>query len=295
MWFPSFVIAEIAIYHQIYLIELNSHSSLQRQYTGFLKTPVLRFIKSDLPYGLFKLNNYPEALPEDFKMPHPIRLGQRMEVFMEVALNQEYQVLSKNLQIIHEKRTLGEFDFIIQSKEGGRPIHLEMVYKFYFLRPELGGDWIDQLQGPNARDHLRFKLEKMQTHQFPLLYQPETLPYLNELGLKRDELKQLLFFKAQIFVPVHHSLSSNQSGFTEAISGYYYRLQELKSLDRPELYFYIPFKNDWVAQPEEATLFEPFEVFYKKISVTLKEQRSVLFWMYSAETQEFKRHFASWW
>ncbi|PHQ30233.1 DUF1853 family protein [Leeuwenhoekiella nanhaiensis] len=289
------MIAEIAIYHQTYLIELNSHNSLQRQYKGFIETAQLSFAETELPYGLFRLNRFPEALPKDFKMPHPIRLGQRMEVFMEVALALEYEVLAKNLQIIHEKRTLGEFDFIIRSKDGGKPIHLEMVYKFYFLRPELGGNWIDQLQGPNGRDHLKLKLEKMQGHQFPLLHEPEAHPYLKELGLNPDELEQNLFFKAQIFVPVNYNDSLGHKPFTDAISGNYFSFQELDNLNRQEFCFYIPFKNDWVAQPESADMFEPFKTFYKKISATLNEQRSVLFWMYSAETQQFKRHFASWW
>ena len=135
----------------------------------------------------------------------------------------------------------------------------------------------------------------MQAHQFPLLYEPEAQPYLKELGLKPDELDQLLFFKAQIFVPANYNYSSDYKPFTDAISGNYFSLQELNNFNKEKLCFYIPFKNDWVAQPDGAALFEPFEIFYKKISATLNEQRSVLFWMYSAETQQFKRHFASWW
>ncbi len=285
----------IAIYLQTCLIELNGYKRLQNQYQGFLQTPQLHFTIEELPYQSLEIIQSPKELSENFVMPHPIRLGQRMEAFMEVAISDEYEILAKNLQIIHNKRTLGEFDFIMQAKDFENPIHLEMVYKFYFLRPEFGGSWIDQLQGPNSKDHLKLKIQKLQSHQFPLLYRSEAQAYLDKLGLKAQNIQQVINFKAQIFIPHNYESNRLNSSFSKAVVGYFYKLNELEILDLNGNLFYIPYKNDWVAQPENTEHFESFKNFQQKISVILDEQRSVLFWLYSAETDEIYRHFASWW
>ena len=286
---------EIATYRQISLINLNSHTSLQRQYLGFLETPQLHFAPLDFEYAHFELTGASRQLPEDFEMPHPIRLGQRMEVFMETALQQDFEILAKNLQIIDHKRTLGEFDFILKPKNSADVIHLEMVYKFYFLRPESGDYWIDMLQGPNGKDHLKLKLKKMRDQQFPLLYKTETQAYLNNLGITAQRMKQHLFFKAQVYIPAGFEKERADEAFVNTIQGNYYTQEQLYLLNKSVNRFYIPFKNDWVSIPDSAAGFEDFDSFYKKISVALREQRSSLFWIFNSETVVFQRHFASWW
>lgn len=288
------MIVEIAIYHQICLIELNEHNRLQKQYSGFLNTGVLQPETGNYSFINFALETFPEQLPINFKMPHPIRLGQRMEVFMEWALSQEYQILAKNLQIIHEKRTLGEFDFILRSKETNQTIHLEMVYKFYLYRPEIAGSTADKLYGPNAKDQYALKLNKLITHQLPLLFKPEAETYLQDLNLRPENLLQSIYFKAQIFLPCNFS-DTIPEFIKESIAGFYFKPHELEFLNKSQNHFYIPHKNDWVAHAADTMLFDEFKNFKQKISAILQEQRSVLFWLFSAETNTFNRHFASWW
>ena len=276
------------------MIELNAHTRLQNQYIGFLNTPILQFDASDMPYEVFKLDKYSYDLPSHFIMPHPIRLGQRMEVFMAEALLQEYEILAKNVQIISNKRTLGELDFLLKDKRSEKIIHLEMVYKFYFYRPELKGNWIARLQGPNAKDHLQLKLNKLKSHQFPLLYQTETINYLEEFNLHKQPIKQQLLFKAQIFIPYNYQLQHCEP-YKNPISGFYFEFEQLDLLNNKDLLFYIPIKNDWVAKPIETDTFFGFKTFKQKISAVLKEQRSSLFWILNTQDGKIYNHFASWW
>jgi len=78
---------------------------------------------------------------------------------MEAALTaNDYTILAKNLQIIAEKKTLGELDFIVEAP-ANEFIHIEMVYKFYLYDPDRKGSWIEKLVGPNLKDHLSFKVK----------------------------------------------------------------------------------------------------------------------------------------
>ncbi|RXG24100.1 DUF1853 family protein [Leeuwenhoekiella marinoflava] len=270
-------------------------SSLQQQYIGFLNTPQLQLFAEDFPYSNFRLTEVLEKLPVDFIMPDSIRLGQRMEMFMQAALSSDrYQISSKNLQIITKKQTLGELDFILNDLVLKKIIHLEMVYKFYFYRPELSGSWIDKLIGPNAKDKLRFKLNKMSSHQFPILYRPETAIYLNNLNLKAEDLIQQISFKAQVYFPFNQKIYD--SGISEdQIQGFYFKLEELEFFNKNDFTFYIPNKNDWVSSPIfKTTKTDNFSVFIKKISAVLEEQRSYMFWVFESDSK-FKRHFATYW
>ncbi len=285
----------IGIYPQTYLIDFDTHSSLQRQYEGFLETPQLLLNPELREYSDFILENAPQSIPADFKMPHPVRLGQRMEAFMAVALQNTYKICAKNLQIIHNKQTLGEFDFILNPGTGNRFIHLEMAYKFYLYRPEFPGNWTAKLQGPNKKDHLELKLAKLTSHQFPLLTHQETTPYMETLGVEAHRVTQQVFFKTQIFIPFDFDTSTLHQACSEAVVGTYYTGQQLNNLDHHFLLFFIPQKNNWVERPSSPNHFIPFHNFFKQVEPILEARRSCLFWVYNVRSKTFKSHFASWW
>ena len=269
-------------------------SSLQQQFTGFLATPQLVFTAGEFSYSNFELRHISEVLPAHFMMPTSIRLGQRMEVFMEAALASEnYQLLSKNLQIIAEKQTLGELDFIFRNLATEETIHLEMVYKFYFYRPEIPGSWIDKLIGPNAKDKLRYKLDRLSSHQFPILYKPETKAYLDKIDLNVKILKQQISFKAQLYVPFDIRLKESRIP-EDQIQGFYFTINQLEIFSRSEFLFYIPRKDDWVSTPIMNPEVYNYSIFRKKISAALIEQRSCMFWVFETKTK-FQKHFATWW
>ena len=269
---------------------------LQLQYTGFLTTEQLLFSAAEFPFTNFKMEDSPPILPYGFDIPQNIRLGQRMEVFMAAALsNTRYNLKAKNLQIIAEKQTLGELDFIIENHISKEIIHLEMVYKFYFYRPEIKGSWIDKLVGPNAKDKLRYKLDKLKDHQFPILNTSETKGYLEKLDLSKVRIKQKICFKAQIFVPLGFQITNEIGSVKKCLKGNYFTLRQLEFLEKEPYRYYIPPKNDWVSEPNNVTINLSYLEFYQKISAALKEQRSCMFWILDCNSKLSKRHFATWW
>ncbi len=83
-----------------------------------------------------------------------------------------------------------------------KPIHLEIIYKFYLYDSSVGESEIEHWIGPNRRDSLLQKLNKLKDKQLPLLYSKECLTYLETLKLTASEIDQQLYFKAQLFVPL---------------------------------------------------------------------------------------------
>lgn len=269
---------------------------LQEQFTGFLKTGQLHFNEALLPYSTFNLKPVNETLSQDSVMPENIRLGQRMEVFMEDALkHSSYNILAKNLQLIKDKTTLGELDFILKEKESLAIVHLEMVYKFYLYRPEISGFWWDKLIGPNAKDQLTYKLDKLKQQQFPIALKSYSKLILEEVIGEFKEIKQQLCFKAQIYLPVNFTNTPETESFRECIAGIYYLIDELNLLDIESLRFYIPVKNDWVRMPDENEITLYYKDFYKKMSAALEEQRSYMFWVKDYNSTLVSRHFVTWW
>ncbi len=281
------MIAVTAIYHQICLTNIN----LQHQYQGFIDTPQIDLSSEILGVSNFDFKPANLELPEDFEMPQSIRLGQRMEFFMQMYLiARDYKVLAQNLQVIANKLTLGELDFIIENQTGER-IHLEMVYKFYLYRPELEGNWIERLIGPNAKDALTEKVKKLSTHQFPMLQHPETEKMLHAIDILPTSLKQQFSFKAQVYIPLGLKLQHLKIPH-RLIAGYYYTLDQLLQLKDEETTFYIPSKNDWVGAPTSVQRLS-FDHFFDSAKIRLTQCRSFKFWIFKPDG--VLSAFATWW
>ena len=136
-------------------------TSLFQQYRGFLQTPDL-FLADYPGFQVFDSQTlYLNTIPP-LDVPKNIRLGQRMEYFMEASIkaSQRYELIAKNLQIIHNKKTLGEIDFLIRDLKENKVIHLELVYKFYLFDPLYSENKYACWIGPNRKDSLPLKINK---------------------------------------------------------------------------------------------------------------------------------------
>ncbi len=158
---------------------------------------------------------------ENVCVPHNVdvrsdrRLGHRAEDLLAVWLHchPRYDIVVHGLQVISEKRTLGELDFILFDKHEQCLVHLELVCKFYVYIPELHNhNSIDAWWGPKFQDNLSLKLHKLRSKQFPLLYSPEAqeifFDRLQEKNIDSDTpCIQKLCFKAFLFVPAETMLA----------------------------------------------------------------------------------------
>lgn len=275
----------------------NDQKRLKDQFTGFVRTPQLWAKNGIFEYDLFEL---PTSVPaeissEEFEPPSTSVLGKRMEHFFRIFIDRfsENEVLAHNEQIFEEKRTVGEIDFLLKHPKTGSVTHVELVYKFYLYDPEIASEemrWI----GPNRKDKLTKKLERLRQRQFPLLQHPSTSGLLTKLGTSTDEISQKLCFKACLFVPLEMEQQNFRNINHEAILGFWIQSKNFTAARFGDALFHSPKKQDWPIFPEDNTSWTNFETIKSEVDKMLQQGRSPLVWMKSPNGQ-FKRFFVVWW
>ena len=268
----------------------NKTKEIQKRYEGFLQTKCLW--KNDTVYGLEQLEITPISTKIDLEIDKKLRLGKYIERLVSFQLEQEksISILCENIQIQKEKITLGELDCIILKED--KPIHLEIIYKFYLYDASVGETEIEHLIGPNKKDSLVEKLKKLKDKQLPLLYTNECSMYLESINLKASEIKQQVHFKGQLFVPFsnkHIQLSVlNQDCF----SGFYINHKELNQFK--DCKFFIPNKKDWIVIPNKNVNWLNFEQFSAISEDYIQIKSSPLCWL-KKQNGELVKIFLVWW
>lgn len=249
---------------------------LQQKFTEVINTPFL------WASTLLELRQFSVSSPISQPYPsvnHPtnLRLGKQIESFVEFELeqNKDVKIISKNLQIIHNKHTLGEFDFLLEYNH--KPIHLEVVYKFYIYNLSIGENELDHWIGPNNKDCLKFKLEKLKNKQLPLLYKKEVYPYLKALNIELKEIEQFVYFKAQLFTPyLSNKLNYNHIN-KDCIIGFYIFTSQLHLFK--DFQFYMPRKHDWIKPMSEDVDWIEYKHFLIEIEKCKQKKQAPLCWI----------------
>jgi hypothetical protein len=270
---------------------VNTPEALLKQYLGYKSTPQLWH--DDLVYG-FNQFQY-ETIFNNLQLAFnniPNRLGKRVEHFVYHDLQQhpDIQLLAHNLQIQVDKQTIGELDALLLV--AGKPIHLEIVYKFYLYDPDVGITELDHWIGPNRNDSLVQKLEKLKTKQFALLHRKECAHYLESLGLQAQDIEQHVLFKAQLYVPKSFKFNDISSLNTDCIMGTYIKKEVLPTLS--DCQFYMPSKLDWLVEPHHAVQWQTHNDIESQLTVFLNNHQSPLLWI-QHPNQSLERCFIIWW
>jgi hypothetical protein len=129
-----------------------------------------------------------------------MRLGHMAERYFAawLAAHPRYESRVQNLQVISDGRTLGEIDFIVDDLRAGETLHIELAYKIYVLQISNDGtEWV----GPNGKDSLRGKLQKLRSRQFPLVAHPICRKALDAIGIAPEALRSVACIKGQLYVP----------------------------------------------------------------------------------------------
>lgn len=222
------------------------NNSIQAQYQGYLQTPYLW--KGSGPLGLEQIElSELETSKFDQRISANLRLGKLVERFVaqELEQHENIELLAENIQILEGKKTLGELDCLLLMD--GKPIHLEVVYKFYLYEATAGSSALEYWIGPNRRDSLVLKLAKLKEKQLPLLYHPKTLEQLEKLGLEIGEIEQRVCFKAQLFTPADPLKVNWEQLNPGCVAGTYLDFDRL--IRYKDCKFYIPDKHDWLIAP----------------------------------------------
>ena len=267
-----------------------------KQFHGYLATPSI-WLNNDLfDYPIFQMNSAGnKSSSKKIIAPKTSILGKRMEEFFRFYIENfsEEELVAYNEQIIQEKKTIGELDFLLKNPISEVISHIELVYKYYLYDPELSSNPISCWIGPNRKDFLIKKLERLTQRQFPLLYHPATAPLLKKLGVSPQEVVQKLCFKANLFLPFSHDW--HVPGFNPAaFQGYWMKEINFTSSKFGEAEFYSPQKQDWPVLPKHHLEWYSYAKFREIISTMLSQQQSPLVWMKTPD-DSLHRFFIVWW
>ena len=130
---------------------------------------------------LLELDRDPSSLLAYLDPHRERRIGLAFEDLLHCWLDwhPEYSCLATDIPIYDGKRTVGAFDFLIQTPE--EVLHLEVAVKYY-LCLENSQEWENWI-GPSRKDHLGKKLTKMRDKQLQLLLTPLGQKSLDALQL----------------------------------------------------------------------------------------------------------------
>ena len=263
---------------------------LERLYRACCKTPLLW--KEKKVYELPQFDAPLETTSYFLRtINRQLRLGQLAEqfVFNQIEQLEDITLLAENIQIQKDKQTLGELDaLLIKSNQ---PIHLEIVYKFYVYDEALGTTEIDHWIGPNRKDSLIEKLNKLSNKQLPLLYANHCQHTLTKLELDHFNFDQQVLFKAQLFVPYDKIVNFKDLN-KNCLYGFYIHRNQLEQFH--DCLFYIPPKLDWLLDPDYHVEWLDYRSFIKASDMYLRNKQSPLFWR-KTKTNALDKGFLVWW
>lgn len=156
---------------------------------------------------LLQLSDNPAPLQAHLQHIKRQTLGSYFESLVAFWLKHrpETRLLASNIQVQHQKTTLGEMDFIVQI--ANITIHLETAVKFY-LGYEQKPDWHSWI-GPAARDRLDIKMHSLLSRQLPLSTHPFGQEVLAAAGLyptlSRLLMKGYFFYPYLQFIEAPHT------------------------------------------------------------------------------------------
>jgi len=258
--------------------------------TSILNTPTLD--SSITGFHTFDLSNLTLETDIDFPIPSGLRLGHVAEKIVSTLIksSSNYVVLYENIQLIEQKQTIGEIDFILSDQQTQQIIHLELAYKFYLYDPSISSEPLHNWIGPNRNDSLKEKLDKLRTKQFPLLYHYATQAKLEQVDPK--DISQQLCLLASLFIP-YNDKTSFPANYQKAIKGYYLTRKAFIEMDHSERFYYIPPKSAWGIDPSENTHWESFDEVYPQIRNHMAAKQAPLCWQKYRDS--YAAIFIVWW
>ncbi len=269
------------------------------QFLGFIKTPSLFLSRDILDLSLFhkslEILNISIDTIENIHFSENTVLGKRVEHFFKtlVTANENFKLLANNIQIHNKDRTLGELDFIVKDLRENHIFHVELMYKFYVYDPEISIE-MERWIGPNRKDSLLQKIEKVKSKQFPLINSPEAKKFLNTMNISAETIQQEICFKASLFIPKQLSTYNFPHINNECIIGFWVHLNDFKEFELLHFQFFAPEKQDWPIDPKYGEVWYDFKEVSEEIKKLHMRKRSPLIWIKKPNAQ-FERIMVVWW
>lgn len=222
--------------------------------------------------------------------------GKKMEGVVECYFQQcqRFDLVAKGVQVINGKTTLGELDFLVRQNQ--IIYHIELATKFYLYDASLSENPTENWIGPNRKDFLYLKMDKLANGQLPLLHEGATQAKLREL-LPLDDvsaIEQRVIFKANLFVPLHHWDRKITEVNHKCLVGVYASVDEIPK-QFADWEFTVPAKLFWLCEPGAIDRFEYAEMtcFSTVLTFIAQEKSSQLIWL--KKGKQYLRVFATYW
>lgn len=265
------------------------------RYRGFLRTPEIGQIAAyqSIEPRSFSIPENPN-IPEDAPpLPEKLVFGKRMERYFryQIESTERYLPIGENIQVIADGVTLGEIDFILIDSEENQLVHVEMAYKFYLYDSRIATP-IERWIGPNRKDSLIEKLEKLLNEQFPIFHRAQTKQILQALALPDMPLVQALNLKAQLYLPYDQRATIPEDIAVGAIAGYWMQLEQFDAMAEGVLF--LPPKENWSIHPRHWNEWVSIVEAREQIEFYLSKKKSPLCWM-KTDSGGFMRFFVVWW
>ena len=257
---------------------------------SILKADCLDFSVTGLQtFNLSELNLITDL---EFQLPTNIRLGHLVEKIVSALIKSStnYKVLYENVQVIEDKKTIGEIDFILVDMITEQLIHMELAYKFYLFDPNISSEPINNWIGPNRNDSLKEKLEKLKRKQFPLLYHDCAKSKFNKIEI--NDVSQALCLLVSLFIPYEYKASFSPM-YKKAINGYYLNFETFTRLNNSAKTYHLPSKKEWGMDPSENEIWTDFNGVEKYINTSIKEKKAPLCWQ--QHNDSYSAFFIVWW
>jgi len=275
---------------------LNIQAKIVKQYKGFLKTPQLFNTEDVLGVKLFRTDEkaYPSAIESlsDELSKHKY-LGKRAEYFLLQYLksSERYSEIFHSIQINDGTATIGEVDVICFDNFHQKWIHIELVYKLYVFVGDLDYDDFTQWIGPNLKDRLDYKIDKLISHQLPMGKHPDILDKIGS-----GTIESYCCFKAKLFLNSKQEQFKFKSQYlnTNCIYGHYVNFEDFKTSKYDKALFYVPEKADWVCKSEENRQWYGFDKAKALLQPSLKDKRARLVWQKTA-SGKILEYVVVWW
>jgi len=258
--------------------------------TSILKANQLGFSITGIePFALADLSIDNEV---SFELPTNLRLGHLVEKIVSecIKASTNYQVLYENIQLIENKTTIGELDFVIEEVTTSQVTHVELAYKFYLYDPSLSERHLNNWIGPNRNDALYLKLDKLKQKQFPLLQHKAAKAAMPNIDIAN--VNQALCLLVSLYLPYEFK-GSIGAEYQKAVKGYYLNFETFKQLRNSALSYHLPTKTAWGIDPAENETWNDFDSIEKQVKSSLDQKQAVLCWQKLSDTYE--QFFIVWW
>ena len=221
-------------------------------------------------------------------------LGKQAETCFEYYLqhSKRYKLLASNIQIQGVTHTKGELDYLVYDAQEHKTIHIELTCKFYLYDSSLGNQELKCWTGPDRKDTLIQKLDKLRLKQFPLLYSEEAIAEISHLNLDILSVTQQLCLKSYLFVKREEDVGNVLKDYKNAIVGYWIPFSEFASEDQDALYK-ISNKQEWLLPPENLKEFKSLTEVSSLLQLHISNKRSQL--VYKRKGKHIERFFVVWW